>query len=102
MKFFKDGNSVPSGSCEVGEELRGKPKYIYVAGKSSREKGDEIRLTGYTLWDRILTNEELLTNARSCQQAQGNPVVKWNDFYTSAQTNAKDYLVSPSECNVEA
>ena len=102
MEFFKDGNSVQSGSCEVtGDELQGKPNYIYI-GRSSRKKGDEIRLTGYTLWDRILTNEELRSNARSCQQAQGNPVIKWNDFYTSAQTNAKDYLVSPSECNVKA
>ena len=80
----------------MADELQGKPKSIFL-GNSLRTKGDEIRLTGYTLWDRILTNEELLSNGRSCQQAQGNPVVKWNDFYRSAHTNATEYLVNPSE-----
>ena len=70
-------------------------------GHSERESGDEVRLTGYTLWDRVLSDRELLDNARSCQEVQGTPVVSWNDFYQVAQTKIRKYLVIPSECNVQ-
>ena len=101
IKYFKDGNSIPSDDdCQALDKLKGNPRYLTV-GYSRRKLGDEVRLTGFNLWDRVLTNKEVLDNARSCQEVLGNPVAQWNDFYNAAQTNAKEHVVEPSECNID-
>ncbi|RMX41838.1 hypothetical protein pdam_00012500, partial [Pocillopora damicornis] len=73
IKYFKDGNSIPSDDdCQAQDKLKGNPKYLTV-GYSRRKLGDEVRLTGFNLWDRVLTNKEVLDNARDGAEVKFQP-----------------------------
>lgn len=42
-------------------------------------------MTGFVLWDIILTDEEILKSTKTCDGKNGKPVVKWEDFYPLAE-----------------
>lgn len=96
VKFYKDGTLIHSrDDCKSITIRNG--EYMAIAN-SGREGKDIVLITGYVLWDRILTDEEILESSKMCQAANGKPVITWNDFYKSVETNAANYLIRPSEC----
>jgi len=57
----------------------------------------EMHISGFALWNRILTDEEMRESAKSCQgYTKGNPVVIWDDFVESCKENAESALITPS------
>ncbi|XP_078358640.1 uncharacterized protein LOC144643310 isoform X2 [Oculina patagonica] len=98
-KFFEDGTLVQTrDDCQVTTIGGGDHMALGYTYASYSHNLDSVLITGYVLWDRILTGEEIRESSRVCLQAKGNPVVSWNDFYKSVQTNAPNYLITPSQC----
>ncbi|RMX57824.1 hypothetical protein pdam_00020689 [Pocillopora damicornis] len=54
----------------------------------NRKTSNWVFMTGFVLWDIILTDEEILKSTKTCDGTNGNPVVKWEDFYPLAESNA--------------
>ena len=65
-------------------------------GRRSRA-GQEIKFTGFNLWDRVLPSEEIKQMANSCMKGIGN-VKNWFDFADAAKSISSMEVLSPSQC----
>lgn len=104
-KFYGDGTLIHTRNDCAQTTVGGGGYRQYIAlGYSDRGHKDYIKyaerilITGYVLWDNILTDEEILESSKVCQETRWSPVVIWKDFHQSVQKNAADYLITPSQC----
>ena len=63
-----------------------------------RKTRNVVLMTGFVMWDRILTDEEILESSQTCQETKGNPTMTWSDFYEPAESNAAAFVIKPSKC----
>ena len=54
----------------------------------------KMLVTQFNLWDRVLTNQEIETFAKTCNQGIGN-LLSWADLYDKSK---KSRYVRPSSC----
>ena len=101
-KFYKDGKLIKTHNrCKRTTIGAGK---LYLGHSERKTYGygrkdyDSMLITGYVLWDRILTDGDILESFENCRETKWNPLATWDDFYTPVQTNAGDYLITPSQC----
>ena len=108
-KFYRDGVAFPSryGRCRASERRGG--EYMTLMGIQRHKEMEnrkfnfadkgEMHISGFGLWNRILTDEEIREIGESCQgYTKRNPVVIWDDFVESCKENAESALITPSTC----
>lgn len=97
VKFYLDGKLIRSrDDCGTGLVVRG--RFPALGSMENRKTSNWVFMTGFVLWDIILTDEEILKSTKTCDGTNGNPVVKWEDFYPLAESNAADFVLKPSTC----
>ena len=97
VKFYGDGKLISSrDDCGTGLLERG--RFLALGIMENRKTSNWVFMTGFGLWDIILTEEEILKSTETCDGTNGNPVVKWEDFYPLAESNAADFVLKPSTC----
>lgn len=57
-----------------------------------------IRLTSFNMWDRVLSDDEIKKQAKSCNSAIGN-VKEWYDVWSVVKSQSS-YHTKPSTCSV--
>ena len=90
---YQDGNKTKT---ETGVALGYDGGGTLELGRRSRA-GQEIKFTGFNLWDRVLPSEEIKQMANSCMKGIGN-VKNWFDFADAAKSISSMEVLSPSQC----
>lgn len=87
--FYLDGRRVKYGTYKdfIGRQLA----KIEFASSGNTMK---MLVTQFNLWDRVLTNQEIETFAKTCNQGIGN-LLSWADLYDKSK---KSRYVRPSSC----
>ena len=99
-KFYTDGKLMQTRN-DCKRTTIGDGKFMSLGHSNLRKYRDGMEIlfmTGYVLWDKILTDEQIRESSRECQETKWNPVVTWNDFYKSVQRNAAEFLRTVSQC----
>ena len=67
--------------------------------QSVSRTSEEVQISGFALWDRVLTIGEIGKVRETCEGFRKfSPVVIWDDFYESVKSNAEGSLISPTKC----
>ena len=87
--FYLDGRRVKYGTYKdfIGRQLA----KIEFASSGNKMK---MLVSQFNLWDRVLTNQEIETFAKTCNQGIGN-LLSWADLYDKSK---KSRYVRPSSC----
>ncbi|RMX43667.1 hypothetical protein pdam_00016951 [Pocillopora damicornis] len=88
IQYYFDGKNILSAINRQRGELQG--------GGSLAVGDTRMRITGFDVWDRVLTRQEIAQNLKKCDAGKGN-VVQWHQAFKYFRKNKKMYSI-PSAC----
>ncbi|XP_078358676.1 neuronal pentraxin receptor-like [Oculina patagonica] len=91
--FYKDGLKVKFQSCSVGPRTGGGNLQL-----GGGERTETVEMTSFYLWNRMLTENEIAEEAKTCDGGTGGPVVRWRDFYKRSLRS--QFIRGQSQCVV--
>ena len=91
--YYRDGAEVKFQPCSVGTRNAGGAFQIGGGGRT-----ENVGITGFNLWNRILTESEIVEEANICDGGMGGPTVKWREFYKKSLR--RNFIRELSQCVV--
>ena len=91
--YYRDGAEVKFQPCSVGTRNAGGALQIGGGGRT-----ENVGITGFNLWNRILTESEIVEEANICDGGMGGPTVKWREFYKKSLR--RNFIRELSQCVV--
>ena len=88
VHLYFDGKNILSAVNKQRGELPG-GQYVVVGN-------EHHPVSEFNLWDRILTAQEIESNAKTCNGEKGN-VMQWHEAFGSLQKSLGKYF-TPSSC----
>ena len=91
--YCRDGAEVKFQPCSVSTRNAGGALQIGGGGRK-----ENVGITGFNLWNRILTESEIVEEANTCDGGMGGPTVKWGEFYKKSLR--RNFIRELSQCVV--
>ena len=95
-KFFKDGKIVDNGDgFKSGQTILGGGTWILGHDQDVRRGGFDItqmvqgEMTDVNIWNKVLTEREMLEISANCQSQHKGNVKSWNDFIVGVRGDVK-------------
>ena len=88
VHFYFDGKNIHSVVNKNRGEIPG--------GLSLRVGNDQHLVSDFNLWDRVLNEQEIARNAKSCDTEKGN-AIQWHQGFAYLKANKGKYNF-PSTC----
>ena len=90
VHYYLDGKVVLSAKNKGRGEIPGGDHLVVGS--------DQHLLSEFNLWNRVLTAQEIASNAKKCDGGKGN-VIQWHQAFTYLKKYKKTYKI-PSVCKV--
>ena len=88
VHLYFDGKNILSAVNKQRGEIPG--------GKLVTIGNENHLVSGFNLWDRVLTAQEIENNAKTCNGEKGN-VLQWHEGFQHLQKSSAKYF-TPSTC----